>query len=1149
MLNPFLLVGVGGSGGKTLRGVRKALELKLEQEKWHGGWPDAWQFLHIDTPISQDGLEFPAPLLDVDEYLSLVPAGVGYNIILDSLQNKVSSASLPDLLKALPSLANVGVAVRLGAGAFRAIGRAISAASLGLIESKIDSVLARGRSASATAQLKELSSHLGIPISGKKDPDPTVIVVSSIAGGSGAGQFIDVVEAIKSAAGNAEWTQDIFALLYAPDVFDQLERREIPANALGAIAETMSGFWNRRLSASTSSLYEGQGLIPSSSPRYRTGPAYPYIIGRDNGQVSFGSQEDVYLAVSASVATWMIDSQVQTKLSSFTVANYTAKAPTLTDHSRLRKSGGTDNEPSPFSSMGFGRVTLGLERFFEYSSERLAREALTDLLDKHLKQDMQLKQKTAAQWLQEEADLAYGGFLSDIGLDQQIQEANQLLSTLNPDQSALQARMKATIEQASRSGMPQGGHSFSGWIQRIINGYEVNLPSVLADYRNEVLGKVRNWADLMPDQTLRLVAQTVSRKGLPVTVELLARTIEDSKKALLELERERRQLMSEAESLQTLVTQSMQSASSMAKIPPNNSAVAKGIHQAQIALGKRAGSDLREVAAEILADFTKNFLEPLRETLASAAIALRASVNDAKLPDGRDNPLGSWPRASDSVPRRFRPAPNERLLIDYQSYGTEFDSLVEQTVSDKKRDAKQVVLDEFIMGSYGIEGVQDLPADQRWTMVDVQRIWIPQNRQFQAREGAFQSARFSFLSDHMAYIDRAKLWLMLPDRTFGRYLDLTLAGWLADGNQAVQSQKQSSFIKEFEAAVASAAPLVKRNRNMMSIIHPASMGKTPLDPMADDVLFSAIPVAKNDPLYDPLSDVIKTYYPKSDFDAFFVGASGAPHARQIDIFSVTGVPVQPMALGSVMEPIAQEWRASSLSGDSRSDFIKWRRGRTLPESIPASPEIWNQMLVGWYVAKFFGIVRDHSRDSDSTSSNEKGLRMQLWIDAGEGDVGFPYPLYYPGLAPVKDLVGVVMESLTIALVNCYAEGSLKPLSPYKHLSAMGDLSSDKSFLRNWIKSGKPLGAGAPSMPADAGMAVSSAGERKAQALDYFRNQHKKFDEFMKEQDPYGDIHSYPVSWEIRGQVFDAMNRILGAIPLIDEESDEDEYPRMPASNG
>jgi hypothetical protein len=48
----------------------------------------------------------------------------------------------------------------------------------------------------------------------------------------------------------------------------------------------------------------------------------------------------------------------------------------------------------------------------------------------------------------------------------------------------------------------------------------------------------------------------------------------------------------------------------------------------------------------------------------------------------------------------------------------------------------------------------------------------------------------------------------------------------------------------------------------------------------------------------------------------------------------------------------------------------------------------------------------------------------------------------------------------------------------------------------------------------------------------------KFDAYMERQDKYGDVRSYPVSWEIRKEIRDGLNKILQAIPSI-EEYDED----------
>ncbi len=1133
MLRPFLVVGVGGSGGKTLRGVRKALQLKLEQEHWRGGWPDAWQFLHIDSPISQDGLEFPAPLLPKDQYLSLVPSGVGYEVIYESIRNKVDGRNVKDVERALPSPIDVNVPIHMGAGAFRAIGRAISAASLDSIQEKIRGSLNRMQTGTASAQLAELTRHMGIPVSGQVTP--TALLVSSIAGGSGAGQFLDVAEALKSAANNEPWTEDMFGILFAPDVFENLGRREIPANALGAIVETMSGFWNRSLSESSDALHRGHGLIPSSSPRYRIGPAFPYIVGARNSLVSFGDQSDVYMAVSSSIATWMTDNKVQDKLSAYTVTNYSAKAPTLEDKTGLRKTGKTNPEPAPFSSMGFGRVSLGLERFFEYGAERLARSALENILYKHIEEDKLLAEKTEEQWRQQKADLSFGAFLQDAGLDQQTQENNQVLNSLRPSADELQARMKAAIESAARGGMPQGGHTYSGWVERIYNGYEVNLPSLLGENRANLVAQVRDWVDQIADTIMGLTAQTISRQGLPVTAELLARTVRHSRQAITELEQEQRQLNAEAENLKTLITQAIQPASSMANIPPNNAAVAQGIYQAQIAFYRKCEADLREISAELIADFLTNFLEPLRHMLSGATNTLRENVNDPKLGDGRQNPYSSWPDAADqTVPKRFKPAPNERLLIEYTTYRDEFDRLVKQTVSDPKRDAKRVVLDEFMMGSYGIEALDGLRDDQQWKLIDVDQMWVPQNRQFQSREGAPQPARFDFLTDHMEYVDRAKLWLSIPGRTFNAYLDQTLSEWLGDdSDKSVQAQRHTKFIKEFDAAVASAEPLVQRNQKLVVAVHGQEGSE-------NEVLFSAIPVGVGDSLFEPLKDVLIKYFGEwsPEFESFFVGRTGAPNVRQIDAFTVTGYPVQPMTLGSVMQPIAKEWLASSGDRDSRGNFMKWRRGRPLPESIPASPDIWRQMVAGWFVAKMFGLLK-LDKDTSDPALEEKGPKLSIWVDGGQKHVGFPYPLYYAGIAPTPDLLGVAMESMTVALVNSYSEGSLTPLVPYQRLTDLGDVVSGDSALHHWIRKGTPRHPDAPTPKAEnAGSGSMTAGERKEACIAYMQSELSKFEAYMERQDKYGDIRTYPVSWEIRKEIRDGLNKILQAIPGI-EEYDED----------
>ena len=86
MLRPLLIIGVGGSGGKTIRSMKQSLERKLLAANYRGGIPRAWQFLQIDT--TRDGENFPAPMLDIDDFHQVVPPGWDFYEMRDSITQR-----------------------------------------------------------------------------------------------------------------------------------------------------------------------------------------------------------------------------------------------------------------------------------------------------------------------------------------------------------------------------------------------------------------------------------------------------------------------------------------------------------------------------------------------------------------------------------------------------------------------------------------------------------------------------------------------------------------------------------------------------------------------------------------------------------------------------------------------------------------------------------------------------------------------------------------------------------------------------------------------------------------------------------------------------------------------------------------------------
>ena len=170
------------------------------------------------------------------------------------------------------------------------------------------------------------------------------------------------------------------------------------------------------------------------------------------------------------------------------------------------------------------------------------------------------------------------------------------------------------------------------------------------------------------------------------------------------------------------------------------------------------------------------------------------------------------------------------------------------------------------------------------------------------------------------------------------------------------------------------------------------------------------------------------------------------------------------------------------------------------------------------------------------SYEEKGPRVSIWVDTSTGYADFPYPLYYPGIAPVGDLPGIIMESLTIALVNCYEQTSLKPLAPYKRLFKLGDADSEFSELADWVRIGKVTQQGAPTPTEDrAGSTNQSFDDRQKLCVDWLSKELESFRINMAKAESKDDVRSYPVTWEIKTEVIRGMETLITTINNIQPE--------------
>jgi hypothetical protein len=158
--------------------------------------------------------------------------------------------------------------------------------------------------------------------------------------------------------------------------------------------------------------------------------------------------------------------------------------------------------------------------------------------------------------------------------------------------------------------------------------------------------------------------------------------------------------------------------------------------------------------------------------------------------------------------------------------------------------------------------------------------------------------------------------------------------------------------------------------------------------------------------------------------------------------------------------------------------------------------------------------------------------LSLWIDGGENHVDFPYPLFSESTAKLIDYPAVILQSLKVALLNCYAASSLSPLSPYRKLELLGqdgvgtDVAPEVS---NWLQYGS-LEQGQPTpMPERAGTAQDSFESRKSLAIAFLEGELASFKASMAELDKFADSRTYPLVWEVRE---DLEQSLIESVKLI-----------------
>lgn len=1095
MLSPFLVLGLGGSGGKTLQILRECLLLQLRQAGWQADTlPAAWQLLHIDVPPQSDcgGTDLP-PVLFGEDYVGLAARGVNYAKLHASLKEAIDNNAEAREAAAswLPAPVHVSVSIERGAGQFRAVGRALTVFHMERIADSIQKAIRAMSGVDSEAELKAIAGGLGID-SKAGVGGPTAVVVSSMAGGSGAGMFMDVCDLLRLTG--APWCADTIALLYTPDVFDELKKQQrlgVRPNALASLSEILAGFWDQDgLGREEQALFQTFSGLSAGPGDTRVGPRYPFLVGKSNGYVDFGNQNAAYRSTGRALSAWITTPALHRKMSGEVIGNW-PNSQGAPSELPFRDA----NQEQPFNAIGFARMGLGRDRFAEYAQERLARSAMDRLLRGHMENRPFGETRSADAVQLEVEDEKWPDFLKDSGLSR------------DPDDWADGVKfgfMKVVAEAQDRiigiafrdsAGVPLAAELL--W-QRCATDLVANDQVIMGAFKQVYIDYAREWVAEAQDELVAFALRASAAMGLPVTIGLLARLRKEVTESI-------------AVSAEKSAREQMSSAPPWSASTPTSATVAADSKDARnmIAdqirpLGRRSRTDALALYAELLRDFADNAIEPLRQALVNALSELRSERNLRVAQD--------WPeRLSTSVPARFLPTPNERVLLSPDDFDQEFRRLL--ATQFESPDAGSAV-DSAITQMVADGGTSD--ADYVADLLRSGTRWVPKPSDVRRPNTGENDGPLS-VSIRLAPQElrrKAQLLLWEPEHNCGTFFRETIAGYFSDNvPDAHLSPRLGQLEGEFTEALKASAPLVSISPTAANLILGEQVGIARM--------FSGIPFPVGSKARAVAERVLQNYgLPREEVSAAF--ASGSP-AQFIDIFSTLAGPVEAALIDSLLAPIRSDWVQARGGGcDEVASFWALRQARPPAQAVPMSPNVRRAMVRGWFTAKLLGQVRDEL--------DPRGCRgtLEIFVPAATPDRdgayrAFPTPLLLPATATTVDRIAGVLLSTPIALLEANA-GNLGPAQAYARLADLGSRSSTE--LGDWVDRGEvPGGAPTPSA-ARVGSREGAWEERREAVVAELTGARDKYSALFNQR---RDIDTQSMAWFLRWDYLGALEELIEAV--------------------
>jgi len=1076
-----LIVGLGGSGGKTLSFLMDELKVRLG-DSWGGRLPEAWKFVHIDVPAVADGVgtNLASPVAEQGgTYVGIAGRNSIYSnfdiTAMDALRGQNPPAlDLAVRWRPQPKKGDA-IAVQGGAGAFRAIGRVVTLAGASTIYDSLKSAVDGLSSLKAGEDFKAMSRQVG-DSGDSEDGKPLVFLVSSLAGGSGASMVLDVADMLRGLTNDSFDGMHSAAFLYTADVFASLGISSGGPGSLSTISELISAM-NRQGESWTAKEWEALGVRNAAVPGPLVtgrGPHMIFPVGAKSQGTPFGKQpEDVYRGFARMLAPLFIDKHIQTDFNAYMLVNGPQAIKNAGDSTGLAKDPtfGTTNA-AHFSAWGSAVLTMGRDRYSEYAAQRIAREAIKTLVHGFEDQDFLDKKINLQQAVQRYVDSFYSSFLetaklTSIAFDKTA-DAIKLLDTVVP----ASARQSFSNSKASELGSEFSGKSGAVTAVSLGNFFKRNLDGVKGQTSTEGLRGISDWTHEVQRGIEDAFLHVASQKGLRVASGCLRKLTSDLNLIQLDLDSK----VSQApQTLEPTLQKGLQSIAKQGNNPIQQGGQIAVQFQTTYAeeLKRLVFVESAKLLSPVLGDLVSSFINPLIEaadqSLEALDAELRKTVDSVVTAAYRQAPVALWPKQDDAVPAHFQPAVNEVLIDGVAQFPVFFNAHVSQAVapiaSGQTSEAARQILTRTRLEKSS-QGDFEPVVGWSWTRTalgshpNINRVNEWQPKELSTVTGRPQSkASFALKLGWREIIGHARSWVDLPSCPFRQHSDQGIKAWLNPTETVSQQQIEERFAKmvsKFQEAIKLAAPLVEINANTVQAIHGANAIGTLYS-------FSNIPLEKGSHVVSKITQGWSGQ-PQGSENTTSIESALEPGQDRNEIFILgqPASPYMPMVFESLTKPIRDGWQEAitsntSVKNKAALEFWDWRRARTLRHFVPVSQKHIAAFMQGWIVGRITGDIQIYDSGNGTGSNVVKVLdpRDSKWVHFPKtllGVTSLGEEISAPGLKESGwNVPPALLESLALAM--CQIQGQdLSPVLPYTAVIELG-----KTLKVKPLNAGDPVG--------------------------------------------------------------------------------------------